>query len=408
MNKRLAFTFIIITLTIDAMGIGLIIPVMPDLLQQIEGGDLGNAAIWGGILATVFAVMQFIFGPTIGSLSDRFGRRPVLLVSLVIIAVDFIVMGLAHSIWLLVITRIIGGIAAATQATAAAFISDISTPENRSANFGILGATFGVGFVLGPLMGGLLGEVGLRVPFFAAATLATLNLILGYFVLPETVTDQTRRPFDIKRANPLGALTQIRLIPGLSRFLLVFFLYEFAFYVYPAVWVYYAKAQFGWDSGMLGVSLASFGISVAVVEGILIRRILPWLGERRTIVLGFIFSIGIFVVLGFLTSGFWALLLAPISALGSVVIPAMRGIFANKAEANQQGEIQGIVSSTQSLAVIFAPLVLTYVFYASTRPDGPIFLPGAPFLLAAAIVGLTLTLFVTRPKGSIGATKTVR
>ena len=408
MNKRLAFTFIIITLTIDAMGIGLIIPVMPDLLQQIEGGDLGNAAIWGGILATVFAVMQFIFGPTIGSLSDRFGRRPVLLVSLVIIAVDFIVMGLAHSIWLLVITRIIGGIAAATQATAAAFISDISTPENRSANFGILGATFGVGFVLGPLMGGLLGEVGLRVPFFAAAALATLNLILGYFVLPETVTDQTRRPFDIKRANPLGALTQIRLIPGLSRFLLVFFLYEFAFYVYPAVWVYYAKAQFGWDSGMLGVSLASFGISVAVVEGILIRRILPWLGERRTIVLGFIFSIGIFVVLGFLTSGFWALLLAPISALGSVVIPAMRGIFANKAEANQQGEIQGIVSSTQSLAFIFAPLVLTYVFYASTRPDGPIFLPGAPFLLAAAIVGLTLTLFVTRPKGSIGATKTVR
>ena len=408
MNKRLAFTFIIITLTIDAMGIGLIIPVMPDLLQQIEGGDLGNAAIWGGILATVFAVMQFIFGPTIGSLSDRFGRRPVLLVSLVIIAVDFIVMGLAHSIWLLVFTRIIGGIAAATQATAAAFISDISTPENRSANFGILGATFGVGFVLGPLMGGLLGEVGLRVPFFAAAALATLNLILGYFVLPETVTDQTRRPFDIKRANPLGALTQIRLIPGLSRFLLVFFLYEFAFYVYPAVWVYYAKAQFGWDSGMLGVSLASFGISVAVVEGILIRRILPWIGERRTIVLGFIFSIGIFVVLGFLTSGFWALLLAPISALGSVVIPAMRGIFANKAEANQQGEIQGIVSSTQSLAVIFAPLVLTYVFYASTRPDGPIFLPGAPFLLAAAIVGLTLTLFVTRPKGSIGATKTVR
>lgn len=408
MNKRLAFTFIIITLTIDAMGIGLIIPVMPDLLQQIEGGDLGNAAIWGGILATVFAVMQFIFGPTIGSLSDRFGRRPVLLVSLVIIAVDFIVMGLAHSIWLLVFTRIIGGIAAATQATAAAFISDISTPENRSANFGILGATFGVGFVLGPLMGGLLGEVGLRVPFFAAAALATLNLILGYFVLPETVTDQTRRPFDIKRANPLGALTQIRLIPGLSRFLLVFFLYEFAFYVYPAVWVYYAKAQFGWDSGMLGVSLASFGISVAAVEGILIRRILPWLGERRTIVLGFIFSIGIFVVLGFLTSGFWALLLAPISALGSVVIPAMRGIFANKAEANQQGELQGIVSSTQSLAVIFAPLVLTYVFYASTRPDGPIFLPGAPFLLAAAIVGLTLTLFVTRPKGSIGATKTVR
>ena len=405
MNKRLAFTFIIITLTIDAMGIGLIIPVMPDLLQEIEGGDLGNAAIWGGILATVFAIMQFIFGPTIGSLSDRFGRRPILLVSLVIIAVDFIVMGLAHSVWLLVLTRVIGGIAAATQATAAAFISDISTAENRSANFGILGASFGVGFILGPLMGGFLGEFGLRVPFFAAAGLATFNLVLGYFVLPETVTDNTRRPFDIKRANPLGALTQIQKIPGLSRFLLVFFLYQFAFYVYPAVWVYYAKAQFNWDSAMVGMSLASFGISVAVVEGILIRHILPWLGEQRTIELGLMFNIGIFIVLGLLTSGFWALLLAPISALGSLVIPAMRGIMANKAATNQQGEIQGIISSTQSLAVIFAPLVLTYVFYAGTRPNGPVFLPGAPFLLAAAIVALTLIIFVTRQKGSIGIAK---
>jgi DHA1 family tetracycline resistance protein-like MFS transporter len=347
MNKRLAFTFIIITLTIDAMGIGLIIPVMPNLLQKIEDGNLDNSAIWGGILATVFAVIQFLFGPTIGSLSDHFDRWPVLLISLVIIAVDFIVMGLAHSIWLLVVTRIIGGIAAATQATAAAFISDISTPENRSANFGILGATFGIRFIFGPLIGGLLREVGLRVPSFAAAAPATLNLVLGYFVLPKTVTDQTRRQFDIKRANPLGAMTQIRLISGLPQFLLLFFLYQFAFYVYPTVWVYYAKAQFSWDSGMLGVSLASFGISVFVVEGILIRQILHWLGEQRTIVLGFMFNIMIFLMLGFLTSGFWALLLAPISALGSVVNPTMRGILANKGEANQQGEIQGIVSSAQ-------------------------------------------------------------
>ena len=405
MNKRLAFVFIIITLTIDAMGIGLIIPVMPELLREIGGGDLGNAAIWGGVLSTVFAAMQFLVGPTLGSMSDRYGRRPVLLISLVVIAVDFVVMGLAHSIWLLVITRIVGGIAAATQSTAAAFIADISTPENRSANFGILGATFGVGFVLGPLLGGLLGEFGFRVPFFAAAGLATFNLILGYFVLPETVTDKIRRPFDPARSNPLGALRQIRKITGLARFLVVFFLYEFAFYVYPAVWVYFSKTQFGWNSAMIGLSLASFGISIAVVQGLFIRHIIPKLGERKTIVFGLIFNISVFLVLGFITSAFWAFLLAPVSALGAIVIPAMRGIMANKAEDNQQGEVQGIVASTQSLAVIFAPLVLTYVFYASTRPESSFNLPGAPFLFSAAIVSLSLAIFVTRRKGSIGERK---
>ena len=405
MNKRLAFVFIIITLTIDAMGIGLIIPVMPELLREIGGGDLGNAAIWGGVLSTVFAAMQFLVGPTLGSMSDRYGRRPVLLISLVVIAVDFVVMGLAHSIWLLVITRIVGGIAAATQSTAAAFIADISTPENRSANFGILGATFGVGFVLGPLLGGLLGEFGFRVPFFAAAGLATFNLILGYFVLPETVTDKIRRPFDPARSNPLGALRQIRKITGLVRFLVVFFLYEFAFYVYPAVWVYFSKTQFGWNSAMIGLSLASFGISIAVVQGLFIRHIIPKLGERKTIVFGLVFNISVFLVLGFITSAFWAFLLAPVSALGAIVIPAMRGIMANKAEDNQQGEVQGIVASTQSLAVIFAPLVLTYVFYASTRPESSFNLPGAPFLFSAAIVSLSLAIFVTRQKGSISERK---
>ena len=252
------------------------------------------------------------------------------------------------------------------------------------------------------------GEFGLRVPFFAAAGLATFNLVLGYFVVPETVTNNTRHPFDLKRTNPLRALTQIQKITDLSRFLLLFFLYQFAFYVYPAIWVYFAKAQFNWGSAMVSISLASFGISVAVVEGILIRHILPWLGERRTIELGPVFNIRIFIVLGLLTSGFWALLLAPISALGSLVIPAMRGIMANKAATNQQGEIQGIISSTQSLAVIFAPLVLTYVFYAGTPPNGPVFLPGAPFLLAAAIVALTLIIIVTRQKSSIGIANSCR
>ena len=405
MNKRLAFIFIFFTLTIDAMGIGLIVPVMPDLLREISGGDLGNAAIWGGILASIFAIMQFLFGPTLGSLSDRYGRRPVLLVSLIVMAIDFIVMGLAHSIWLLITTRIIGGIAAATQSTAAAFISDISTAKTRSANFGILGASFGVGFVLGPLLGGLLGEFGFRIPFFAAAALATFNFILGYYVLPETVTNRIRRPFDVKRSNPLGALKQINKISGMIRFLIVFFLFKFAFFVYPAVWAYYAKIQFNWDPGMVGVSLASFGISIAIVEGILIRYLLPRFGERRTVVIGFLFNFAIFIILGFITSGFWALLLTPISALGSIVIPAIRGIISNKAKANQQGEVHGIIASTESLAVIFAPLVLTYIFYVSTRSDGAFYLPGMPFFFAAVIISAALTVFITRAKGSIGSSK---
>jgi len=204
-QRKRAFTFILITLMLDAMGIGLILPVMPDLIGEVEGGTIGTAAIWGGILATTFAVMQFIFGPILGSLSDRFGRRPVLLISLLVMTIDYLVMAIAGSIWLLLLTRVVGGITAATQSTANAFIADISKPEEKSANFGLVGAAFGIGFVLGPVIGGLLGEFGTRAPFYAAAALGAINLVFGYYVLPETVTDRIRRPFSLKHANPLGA-----------------------------------------------------------------------------------------------------------------------------------------------------------------------------------------------------------
>ena len=397
MKNRAALIFIFVTLTIDAMAIGLIIPVMPDLLRDIQGGDMGNAAIWGGILATVFAAMQFVFGPTIGSLSDQFGRRPVLLISMFIMAVDYVVMGLAHSIWALIVLRVIGGIAASTQSTAAAFISDLSPADKKSTNFGIIGAAFGIGFVLGPLLGGVLGEYGVRVPFFVAAGIAMANLGLGLFVLPETVTDTIRRPFDAKRANPLGALLQIRQMPGLAWLLVVFFLYEVAFYVYPAIWPYFTQIQFGWGPGMVGLSLTIFGVAIAVVEGVLIRYLIPGLGERRVMLYGFLFNIGIFTVLGLITSGFWALALAPISALGAVVVPTMRGLISKQAGDDAQGEIQGIIASTQSLAIIIAPLVLTNVFFASTRAQTWYYLPGAAFLLAAVITVLALVIFLLQP-----------
>src|SRR6056297_325898 len=286
MNKRLAISFILISVMLDSMGIGLIMPVMPELIQEVEGVGLGAAAVWGGILATVFAAMQFLFGPTLGSLSDRFGRRPILIGSLLIMAFDYVLMAVASTITFLLVARIIGGITAATQATSAAYMADISAPEEKAANFGLIGAAFGVGFVLGPMIGGILAEYGTRAPFWAAACLAAANAVFGYFVLPETVNDEIRRPFQWRRANPLGAFRNIGALPGLKRLLLITFVYTIAFFVYPGVWAYFGAERFGWGPGMIGLSLGIFGIGIAIVQGLLIRPILNRIGERRAVILG--------------------------------------------------------------------------------------------------------------------------
>ncbi|MEM1234273.1 MAG: TCR/Tet family MFS transporter [Pseudomonadota bacterium] len=396
-NPRLALTFIIITLTIDAMGIGLILPVLPSLIREITGADLGQAAVWGGIMTTIFAGMQFIFGPIVGSLSDRYGRRPILLGSLLIVAVDFVIMGMAHAMWLLILTRIIGGIATSTQATAAAFIADISPPDKRAANFGLIGASFGVGFVLGPFIGGALGEFGPRTPFFAAAALAALNLVFGYFVLPETVTPERRRPFELTRANPFGAFKAVGRLEDVQRLLIIVFLYEFAFIVYPVIWAYFTPERFGWSEWMVGVSLGTFGISMAIVQGFLIRLIIPMLGVRATILYGFIFNTGIFIALAVLTNGWLVLALTPISALGAVVVPALQGLMSQRAGDDQQGELQGVITSAKALALIVSPLFMTQLFFFYTR-EGGTYLPGAPFLLSAGLVLACLIVFVTRKR----------
>jgi len=401
-NPRLALTFIIITLTIDAMGIGLILPVLPSLIRDITGADLGTAAVWGGVMTTIFAGCQFLFGPIVGSLSDRYGRRPVLLGSLFIVAVDFVIMGLAHAMWLLLLTRVIGGIATSTQSTAAAFIADISPPEKKAANFGLIGAAFGIGFVLGPVIGGLLGELGPRMPFFAAAALAAINLVFGYFVLPETVDDKIRRPFELRRANPFGALQSISKLPGLQRLLLIVFIYECAFIVYPAVWAYFTPERFGWSEGMVGLSLGTFGVAMAFVQGVVIRLLIPRLGERATILYGLVFNVGIFIALGFIANGWIVLALTPVTALGAVVGPAMQGIMSQRADDNQQGELQGIITSAKALALIISPLAMTQLFWFYTR-DGGTYLPGAPFLLAAFLVFCCLVVFVTRKRRSNAA-----
>lgn len=395
---KLPVVFILFTVLLDAMGIGLIIPVMPDLIREVNGGTLATAAIWGGVLSTSFAVMQFLFGPVLGGLSDRYGRRPVLLISLVVMSLDYLVMAVAGSIWLLLIGRIVGGITAATQSTANAYMADISAPKDKAANFGLIGAAFGLGFVLGPLIGGLLAEFGTRAPFYAAALLAALNAILGWIVLSETVTDRIRRAFSWRRANPLGTLRALRALPQVGALLGVYFIHQVAFIVYPAIWSYFGVERFGWSPAMIGLSLALFGIMLAIIQGVMIRPILRLLGERGTVIYGHGFDIAAFLALAFVTSGTWALILTPLAACAAVITPALQGIMSKAVGDDQQGELQGALTSVAALAMIGSPMVMTSIFAAFTADTAPVYLPGAPFILSAALIALGLWVFVRAPQ----------
>lgn len=397
---RLPLFFVLTTVMIDAMGIGLIMPIMPNLLLEVQGGSLADAAIWGGILSTAFAVMQFLFSPVLGSLSDALGRRPVLLVSLFVMTLDYLVMALAGSLWLLLVGRLIGGITAATHATAGAYIADISKPTDKAANFGLLGAAFGAGFVLGPLMGGLLGELGTRAPFYAAAILAGLNFVFGWFVMRETVTDETRRAFDWRRANPLGAFRAMARIPGISGLLWVYFLYSVAIYVYPAIWSYFTAEQFGWQPQMIGISLAVYGISMALVQGGLLRYMVRWVGERRTVIWGQGFDFVAFGILAFISSGNLALALIPIAALGAVVQPALQGLMSRAVANNQQGELQGVMTAVHALSMVISPLMMTATFAVFSDKETSYYLPGAPFLLALVLMVIGAVVFL-RSRSSV-------
>ncbi|PTX54762.1 DHA1 family tetracycline resistance protein-like MFS transporter [Litoreibacter ponti] len=392
MKSNLPITFILITVVIDAMGIGLILPVMPDLIRDVGQTDISGAALWGGILSATFALMQFLFSPTIGALSDRFGRRSVLLTSNGVMALDYVIMALAGTMWLLLLGRVIGGITAATQATASAFMADISPREKKAQNFGLIGAAFGVGFVLGPVIGGLLAELGPRAPFWAAGALAAANFLFGYLILPETLKPENRRPFDLSRANPVGGLEAIAKLPGLGALLAVYFFYQVANMVYPAIWAYYTAANFNWSPGMIGASLAIYGISIAVTQAVLIRWVIARLGERRTVVWGLVYNAGTLCMMAFISNGWLLLALTPMAAFGAVVAPALQGIMSGEAPDNQQGELQGVMSSINALGMIFAPLMFTKVFSIFTASDAPIFLPGAAYLLAMALM---LTAWVT-------------
>ena len=395
MPSRLPVFFIVMTVVIDAMGIGLIVPVMPELIQEVHGGNIGNAAIWGGILATSFAVMQFLFSPVLGALSDSFGRRPVLLVSLLVMAADYVVMALAGSIWLLLAGRIIGGITAATHSTAMAYMADVSAPHEKAARFGLIGAGFGIGFVIGPVLGGLLADYGTRAPFWAAAALALANAALGFFVLRETITAAKARAFEWRRANPFGALRSVARLDGLKLLLLVFFFFNIATHVYPAVWAYFGTERFSWPASIIGLSLGLYGIGFAFAQGVLVRPAIRRLGPRRAVMLGMCSSIASFLLLTFITNGTLLLWLIPFFSLGAIAMPALQGTLSQAVPDNAQGELQGVLGSLSSLSMILSPVIMTQTFAYFSRQDAGFYLPGAPFLLAALIMGFALILYIT-------------
>lgn len=393
MSSRLPIVFILITVMIDAMGIGLMMPVMPELIKEVSHGSLQQAAIWGGVLSTSFAMMQFLFAPMLGRLSDAFGRRPVLLVSLLVMAADYLVMALAGTIWLLLAGRIVGGITAATHSTAFAYMADISDRSDKAKRFGLIGAAFGAGFVLGPGLGGIMAEFGTRAPFYLAGALAFANALFGWFILPETVTDKTRRAFRWKGVNPLSAFKALSHLPGIQPLSAVYFLFQVATVVYPAVWAFFGAERFGWSTGMISVSLVLYGLGAAIVQGVLVGPIIAKLGARRTVLFGLTVELLTFLFLGFVTSGTLTLFLTPIIAIGNVGLPALQGIISQRVPDDTQGELQGVLSSISSVAMVISPLLMTQLFAYFSGTGSPIYLPGAPFLLAAVLMLMAITIY---------------
>jgi DHA1 family tetracycline resistance protein-like MFS transporter len=388
-----AIVFVLVTVALDSIGLGIIIPVLPDLVQEVAEVDLAKAAQWGGVLAASYAVTQFLFGPLLGSLSDRYGRRPVLLLGLIALSIDYVIMGFAHTIWLLLLGRLLAGAAGSTYATANAFVADVSAPENRAANFGMIGAAFGVGFILGPVIGGLLGALGTRAPFFAAAGLALLNAGYGYLVLPESLSAEHRRAFSWHKSNPLSGLLLIKRFPTLGWVFLAMFLFGVGHFVYPSIWAYWGIELFDWSTVDIGITLAMVGLGFAVVQGGLIRIVIPKLGEARTALFSYAVTLLGLLIFSFTSSNWIVYASLPVIALGGMVNPAITGILANAIPENEQGLLQGVLSGIAAIATIVSPLLMTNLFFAFSGDDTPFYFPGAPYLAAFLLCTLSMIAF---------------
>jgi DHA1 family tetracycline resistance protein-like MFS transporter len=377
--------FIFLTVLIDSIGFGVTIPVMPELIVALEGGTAAEAALMGGWLLAVFAVMQIIFGPLMGNLSDRFGRRPVLLLSLAAFGIDYALMAFAPSLAWLFVGRIAAGIAGAIYGPANAYIADITPPEGRAKAFGMIGAAFGIGFILGPALGGLLAEFGPRAPFLAAAALALLNVVYGYFVLPESLPPEKRRAFQFKRANPFGALMSLTKLPVVGWLALAFLVWMIAGQVYPATWSFFAAIQFGWSAGDIGLSLAFVGGTMILVQVFVIERAVKLLGERGALLVGLGSAMLGYLGCAFATEGWMVYPVFLVSALSGLGYPSLNALISNRTPENAQGELQGALAALTSISEIAGPLAMTGMLSFFSSPAAPVYFPGAAFLLATAL-----------------------
>lgn len=384
-KKQAALGFIFITLLIDVTGFGIIIPVLPKLITQLIHGDLSDASRIGGWLLFAYSLMQFVFAPILGNLSDKYGRRPILLFSLFGFGIDYILQGFAPNIYWLFIGRIIAGITGGSFTTASAYIADVSTPEKRAQNFGMIGAAFGIGFIIGPVLGGLLGHYGARIPFFAAAALALLNWLYGYFVLPESLPKDHRREFDWKRANPMGSLMHLKKYPVVSGLVASIALLYIAAHAVQSTWTYYTMSKFGWNEQLVGYSLGFVGLTVGVVQGALIRVIIPKIGQHKSVYIGLgLYTIG-FLLFAFATQTWMMFVFMIPYSLGGIAGPSIQGIISHHVPPTEQGELQGALTSLMSATSIIGPLLMTNIFSYFTSSKASVHFPGAAMFLAAIL-----------------------
>lgn len=384
-TSKSAISFIFLTLLIDITGLGIIIPVVPKLITELTGEGLSIASEYGGWLTFTYAIMQFVCAPILGNLSDRYGRRPVLLIALFGLGIDYLFLAFAPNIFWLFVGRLIAGIAGASFTTATAYIADISTPDKRAQNFGMVGAAFGIGFIIGPVLGGFLGQYGSRIPFIAAAVLSLLNFLYGYFILPESLPKTKRRAFEWKNANPIKSVVRLKRYPQVLGLVGALILVYLAGHAIQSVWTYYNMYKFGWNETLVGYSLGFIGLMVALVQGGLIRIAIPKLGQEKSLYIGLaLYSLG-YLLFAFATESWMMFAFMIPYSLGGIAGPALQGIISTHVPDNEQGELQGTLTSMMSLTSIVGPLFMTHLFANFSGKGAILEFPGAPFLVGSVL-----------------------